>query len=85
MKCEFCGNLDITEWDKGIVDHLIITKDPQGLYHVHGCIEDKEEVKRMMGAIKKEMGPLRRVIPGQIITKEKENISSKNRALLIVD
>jgi hypothetical protein len=38
-KCNFCS-LEIPEWDRKTISHLIVTKDAEdGSFHTHGPIE----------------------------------------------
>ena len=52
MKCDLCTDQrDIPIIKENIVEHLIITKDKFGTYHIHGPLENKTELLTMIAVL----------------------------------
>jgi hypothetical protein len=53
--CNFCPEeTEVPQWGNKIVHHLVITIDSKNHCHVHGPIDNKELVVKMIDAAKKE-------------------------------
>lgn len=49
-KCQFC-NVEVPDWDKKTMSHLVVTKDAtDGSFHTHGPIESPGAVKELINA-----------------------------------
>ncbi len=65
IKCPLCKKGQILPIDKkNVSEHLIITRDKENHYHVHGPIENKALIQDFVVHILKEAGIAYNVVPG---------------------
>ena len=82
MNCPFCKERYKMPMWKDVVEHVVITKDRSGHYHVHGPLSNKEEMARMLAVLIKETDCKN---PIALESDIEESTSSNSRKLLIVD
>lgn len=56
IKCPFCTNKTINVTKKHIIEHLIVTKDEDDHFHVHGPTKDQALIRDFILNICKESG-----------------------------
>jgi len=57
MKCQFCKPpVDVKEWDLKKTEHLIVTKDLNDHFHVHGPVENKGVMKQFLESVQEQAG-----------------------------
>ena len=57
LKCPLCKDAKILPIDKdNVAEHLIVTKDHEGVTHVHGPIKNKAMMQHLVVATLKEAG-----------------------------
>ena len=56
MKCPFCVDRALPVEAKNVKDHLIVTRDLSGRFHVHGPVKNKELMKEFILRIGEESG-----------------------------
>jgi hypothetical protein len=65
LKCPFCKDPKILPVDKkNVAEHMIVTKDHQGVTHVHGPIGNKAMIQNLVTSILKEAGIGYSISPG---------------------
>lgn len=51
VACPFCRDEEAIPAWQNITHHAIITKDRENHYHVHGPLDDKETVRKMVSVL----------------------------------
>ncbi len=78
LKCPFskCKTGELPVDNKNVVEHIIVTKDKENHYHVHGPMKDKSLIQEFVVHLLKEANIAYNVVPGP----KAEEVSKDNKS-----